>query len=98
ESFPSFPEGLFPGPQGFLHLLLIRDVDAGSDIPLKGSVGPKARRSRVEDPTVFAIESLQAIFHAECLPCLEGFLIRVQAELQIVRMDALAPPVTELAF
>src|SRR5262245_29387627 len=98
EPFPSLPEGLFSGPQCLLHLLLIRDVDAGPDIPFKGAIGPKSGHARVEDPAIFSIEPLQAVFHPECLPCIEGFTIRVQTALQIVRMDALAPPVTDLVF
>src|SRR5215468_11797389 len=98
EPFPSLPEGLFSGPQGFLHLLLIRDVDAGADIPLKGAIGPKSGHARVEDPAIGSIEPFQTVFHSEWLPCLEGFPIRVQTALQIVRMDALAPAVPDLVF
>ena len=77
ETFARLPERLFSGPQGCFHLLLIGDVDAGADVAGKGAVRPKPGYTRVEDPTIFSIEPLQAVFHAESLPCIKGFAIGV---------------------
>src|SRR5436853_293698 len=84
--------------QGFLSPLLLGDVDTGADVAFTGALGVKPGHARVEDPAVFPVEALQAVFHSEFLLRVKGPTVRGQAALQIVRMNALAPGVPELAL
>ena len=79
-----------------LGLLSIRDVNARADIPVERAVGLEARHARVENPAIFPIEPSQAIFHAEFLARVKGSNISIQALLQIVGVNPLAPAVAEL--
>src|SRR5206468_1150735 len=54
-----------------LEFLPIGDIDARADVPGKSAVPCIPRHAVIEEPTVDAVGSAKAVFHAEWLTCVE---------------------------
>src|SRR5260221_8187171 len=83
-------------PEPFLTLLALGDVKARTDVAEERAIGGKARRSIIQNPTIFTVPSSQAIFHREPLPCIKGVDVDFKAAVEIFAVDALCPPITKL--
>src|ERR1035437_4915001 len=66
-------------------------ADVAQKIPM--AVAP--RHAVVLNPAELAIVAAQAVVHAETLAAVEGTGIDLDAALQVLRMHALGPPVSE---
>src|SRR5260221_14366011 len=76
-------------------LLALGDVNARTDVPEKGAIGGKARRSNIQNPAIFAVTSSQAVFHRERLPCVKGVNIYFKTAIEVFAVNALRPPIAK---
>src|SRR6201999_1747213 len=82
-------------PKSVLRLLELGYVNTRADIAEEVTIGGKAWRPAVQDPSVFTVASPQAIFHREGLPSLKGVNINFETTVQVVGVNILCPTVTK---
>src|SRR5207245_10450294 len=88
----------YAAPQAFLRLLAVEDVKARTDVPQKGAIGGKARRSNIQTPAIFTVTSSQAIFHREGSPCIKGVNIDFKTAVEVFAVNALCPSIAKFLF
>src|ERR1700751_4322926 len=71
------------------------DISTGADVSKKRTVPGVARNSSVINPAIRAIMATQPIFHSEFLPGGKAADVGFKATIEILRMNALRPAVTE---
>src|SRR5205823_12592366 len=68
------------------------------DVTRKLSVFVIGSSTLVEDPTIFAVVSPEPVLHRKRFARVEGFRVRLEAHLRVVRMHALGPSISEFMF
>src|SRR6202007_1925598 len=70
-------------------------INTRANVTSKRPVRIEPRHANVGNPSKFAVVVSEAILHPECLPAIKGLCVRIQASLQILRIDSLRPAVAE---
>ena len=73
----------------------VGDVGTGADVAGKSAAGVEAGNAVIEQPAVLAIGAAQAVFHLKIAAGLEGGRVDADAAIEIERMHALGPAVTD---
>src|SRR4029077_8980638 len=91
NSFLEFVQSLF-----LFHYFC--DVPAGADVAGEPSLRVMACHALIRNPAILAIISSQPVLHNKWLPRIECLDVDLEALLQIVRVHAFSPAVSELLF
>src|SRR5258705_115274 len=78
--------------------LALGNVNCATDEPEKLAVGFRARHSMIQDPTIFTVESPQAVFHCKLLPRVKSVSVDFKTAIEIFAVHALRPPITQALF
>src|SRR5437762_10782449 len=81
--------------KSFLGLLALCHVNARTYVTGKRAFGTKSRYPHIQDPSILSIVPPQPILHFERLTPLEGLVVIVQTQLQIIRVHTLRPSVSQ---
>ena len=84
--------------QGFLGELLLGDVETRADVAGKRTVRVVSRHARVEDPPIFSVVPAEPVVFLERFPAVEGLSVGLQAVLDVFRVNAFRPAVSQLRF
>src|SRR5262245_26965935 len=79
------------GAQVFFSLSTIGEVQAGTDIAKKSSIGTVSRHSIMEQPSTGTIRAHQPVFRIKVLSRLEGGKILIHTTFSIFGMNARNP-------
>jgi hypothetical protein len=72
---------------------LLRHVNTRANITGKRPIRIESWHPDVENSSKFAVVPSEAILHRECLSAIKGMSVRVQASLQVLRMNPLRPAI-----
>src|SRR5262249_55786599 len=86
------------GGKSLLRELTFSNVYTRSDVSRKRTVWLKTRHTSVEDPAIISFFTPQPILHGKWLMPIKRLRVGIQTCLQICRMDALQPPVSQFCF
>jgi hypothetical protein len=64
-------------------------VNTRANVTSKRAIRIESRHPDVENPSKFAVVPSEVILHPECLSAIKGLNVRIQAFLQILRIDPL---------
>jgi hypothetical protein len=80
----------------FLGELPFRDVDAGANVTGKRAVLIESGHPDVNHPAILFIVSAQPILHLKRSVLIECFRVGLQTHAQVVWMDPVCPPISNL--
>src|SRR5262249_36422837 len=82
--------------QCVFHAFVFGNIDARANVTSETAIRSKPRGAGIEYPSIGAIGTSEAVFHAEVLMGLKGRVIRMKAGLQIIWVDTFRPTISLL--